>query len=96
MTKDVGILILGLLTALMPFLGFPRRFESFILIIVGLTIAVLAFIIRGEALFHNSNSERKTDMFVENGDIKQKKEVSGDIIPNENTNDDTQNNSQTQ
>lgn len=97
MTKDVGILILGLLTATMPFLGFPRSFESFLLIVIGLAIAVLAFIIRNEGLSSNRGQlDKKTDMFVENGGIKQKPKTSGNIVKNENIDDDSQNNTKPQ
>lgn len=67
MTKDVGILVLGLLIAVMPFLGFTSNIETIIFVVSGLTVAVLAFLIRGEEVLPKNNIERKTDMFVENG-----------------------------
>ncbi len=64
MSKDVSILILGLLTAAMPHLGFPANCESLIFGAIGLSIAALAFLIRGDiSLF---SIERKADTFVEN------------------------------
>lgn len=64
MTKDVGILILGLLVAVMPFLGFPASFERMFFIIAGLIISVLAFLIRGN-LSHLHIPE-KTDTYAQN------------------------------
>ena len=63
MTKDVGILMLGLLVALMPFLGFPGSIERIVFVISGFAIAILAFFIRGDF----GGSEQETDSFVQNG-----------------------------
>ena len=63
MTKDVGILVLGLLVAAMPFLGFPGSIEQIIFIVSGLTIAALAFFIRGEQGKGGAN----TESYVQNG-----------------------------
>lgn len=65
MTKDVGILILGLIVAAMPFLGFPVRIENILYVVSGLLIALLAFLIRGD--FSLLRIERTGDTFVENG-----------------------------
>ena len=65
MTKDVGILVLGLLVAAMPYLGFPAHIERIILVIIGLIIALLAFLLRGD--FSLFSIERKADTFVEEG-----------------------------
>ncbi len=81
MTKDVGILILGLLVAATPFLGFPTSYESIIFVVAGLAIAMLAFLIRGD--FDLFSIERNTDTFVENG--TQKNAVVGDGIHTEGT-----------
>ena len=64
MTKDVGILILGLLVAAMPYLGFTATQERLILVVMGLSIAVLAFLIRGDISFFSI--ERNGGTFVEN------------------------------
>jgi|GEM_PF-644414 len=81
MTKDVSILILGLLTAAMPYLGFPANYEQIIFVVVGLTIAVLAFLIRGDiSLF---TIERSGDTFIENK--PEKKPTMGDGIMTEGT-----------
>jgi len=42
MTREVSIVFLGLLVAVMPFLGFPQRFEEILLVIFGLLIAAFA------------------------------------------------------
>ena len=81
MTKDVGILILGLLTAAMPYLGFPTNYENIIYVGMGLSIAVLAFLIRGDiSLF---TIERSGNTFSEN--IPEGRAKVGDGIVTEGT-----------
>ncbi|MBL7045796.1 MAG: hypothetical protein ISR99_02090 [Parcubacteria group bacterium] len=46
MSKDPIILILGVVVAVVPFLGFPGTFESVIFVLSGAAIAILAFLIR--------------------------------------------------
>lgn len=65
MTKDVGILILGLLVAAMPFLGFPSSFETVFFVGAGLLIAGMAFLIRGD--FSYFHMPEKTDTYAQNG-----------------------------
>lgn len=64
MTKDVGILILGLIVAAMPFLGFPGGIKTVVFVVAGLLIALLAFLIRGD--FSLFRIERTGNTFVEN------------------------------
>lgn len=42
MTREVSIIILGLLVAATPFLGFPQRYEEILLILFGLLIVIFA------------------------------------------------------
>jgi hypothetical protein len=42
MPKNRIILILGVIIALLPILGFPRSWESFFQVLVGLTIVLLS------------------------------------------------------
>ncbi len=52
MSKETGILFAGLLVFLTPFLGIPGSWRTVILVILGATIAVLGFLLRGESLSH--------------------------------------------
>lgn len=63
MTKDVGILVLGLLIAAMPFLGFPGSIEQIVYVLGGLLIALLAFFIRGDI----DGGKHRTESYVQNG-----------------------------
>ena len=70
MTKDVSILILGLAVAVTPFLGIPSSWKAVLLIVLGLVIALLAFLLRGDVSFavggKHVKGERRTDTFAEN------------------------------
>jgi hypothetical protein len=70
MSKDLIVIILGILVAIMPFLGFPRSWETIIFLISGLIIAILGLILRGKLIAYSSrmfSSEKRTDAYVENG-----------------------------
>ena len=80
MTKDLIIMALGALVALVPFLGFPSSWDRVILIVSGVFIIGLTFLLRHDLVSHitrieENRPERKGDTFVENG-IKQKQSSS--------------------
>ena len=70
MTKEMWIIVLGIVVALVPFLGFPGSWKTVIFVLVGLAIAVLAFIIRLRRMTQMRNAlstkGRQTDSYVEN------------------------------
>ena len=74
MTKDVGILILGLVVVATPFLGLPSSWKTVIFVVLGLVIASLAFLLRGDLPLPGSGrytgEGRKTDTFAENGSAR--------------------------
>lgn len=69
MSKDAIIIVLGLVVAATPFLGFPSSWEMGMLIIVGLAIAALAFLLRRDVLRRGGYRPRQAahDVYVENG-----------------------------
>lgn len=67
MTKDVTIIVLGVLVALLPFSGFPGLWKTILFVILGLGIATLAFFMRKELIDYNGAGEKKTEVYVENG-----------------------------
>lgn len=46
MTKKRTLIILGLLIALVPFLGLPREFREVLTVILGLIVSTLAFLLK--------------------------------------------------
>lgn len=67
MSKEVVLIVLGLVVALMPYLGFPGSWKTTFSIVVGVCIAGVAFIVRQERLWQEreESTERRVDTFVE-------------------------------
>ena len=71
MPKNKIILVLGIFIAIVPFLGFPSGFRTFLVIISGLGVSTLSYMIaRGNRLslfkITTKESETKTtEVFVE-------------------------------
>ena len=69
MSKDAIVIILGLAVAAMPFLGFPSLWKTIILVALGISIAVLVFLLRQE-MFGQGHEHKKhtaSEVYVENG-----------------------------
>ena len=69
MKKDLGLIILGVWIAIVPFLGFPGVWKTAIFVISGLAVVLLAILWRHELLYSNGvNAEEKNNgVYVENG-----------------------------
>ncbi len=64
----MGIIALGVFVIIQPYLGVPNSWHTFFSVIAGVTIMVLGFLLRGEALASGSNTRkpRGQSSFVEN------------------------------
>jgi hypothetical protein len=69
MSKGSLILLLGLVTAFLPFTGFPFGTKIFIAVVSGFLLMGLGFLVRQERLWllRALSGERKTDAYTENG-----------------------------
>lgn len=69
MSKGALIFLLGILSAFMPFTGFPTVVKVTSAVLFGLTIMVLGFLVRQERLWllRAMAGEHKTDAYTENG-----------------------------
>jgi len=69
MSKGALILILGLLTAFLPFTGFPSNVKVFVAVVSGILLMGLGFLVRQERLWllRALSGGRKTDAYTENG-----------------------------
>lgn len=61
MTIDAVIMLLGTFVALLPFLGFPVRWDSVLLVIVGVLVIVAGIIVRRRS----TNESSAQHAFVE-------------------------------
>lgn len=50
MSKEMTLIVLGLLTAVLPFLGFPGSWRTVLFVLMGLAVAVIGFLLRARAL----------------------------------------------
>ncbi len=69
MSKASAIVVLGFLTAFLPYTGFPGVVKTTLAVLFGLSIMALGFLARQERrwLFRAISGEHKTDAYTENG-----------------------------
>lgn len=76
MSKNSLVAVVGLLVAVMPFLGFPGTWKSYFFIVAGLFLIFLAFLNHRErkALYRELGKEDHTGQpsYVENGGIRER------------------------
>lgn len=68
MSKAGAIIVLGFLTAFLPFTGFSSGYETLLAIVFGLLTMMLGFLVRQERLWllRSRPGEQKTDSYAEN------------------------------
>lgn len=64
MSKEMTVIVLGVLVVITPYLGIPGSWKTVILVLAGLAIAGAGFLLRGEALARGAGRGR--GHFVEN------------------------------
>lgn len=70
MSKERVLIALGVFTAVLPFLGFPRAWKTILFLLTGVCVATLAYLLRKELLQNNewvSAHKKSATTFVENG-----------------------------
>lgn len=64
MTLDALIMLIGTFVALLPFLGFPIRWDNIILVVLGITIVILGIAVRRRGKRRSPTGS--SGVFVEN------------------------------
>jgi hypothetical protein len=64
MSKEITVILLGLLIVITPYLGIPGSWKTVIFVLGGLCLAAVGFLLRGEAL--SRGATRHSGHFVEN------------------------------
>ena len=59
MSKEMGVIALGLFVAVVPYLGIPGSWKTIIFVVAGLLVAFIGFLMRGETLSQSSTRMRK-------------------------------------
>ena len=69
MSKAGLIVLLGLLSALLPFVGIPTTTKTVLAVIFGLVILALGFLVREEKkwIIRALEGDHQTDAYTENG-----------------------------
>ena len=60
MSKEVSLIILGVLVAVLPYLGFPGSWRTIMLVVLGVLIVSIGILMRRETL---SRGDTKTNSF---------------------------------
>lgn len=48
MSKEIGVVMLGIFVAVLPFLGFPQSWRAVLFVIAGLAIVLLGLLLRAD------------------------------------------------
>ena len=65
MTLDALIMALGAFVAILPFLGFPIKWDTALLVAVGIIIIVLGIVVRRRGLGRRAGAPRNGSSYVE-------------------------------
>jgi hypothetical protein len=65
MSKEMWVIVLGLLVIAMPHLGIPGAWKTILFVVLGASIAALGFLLRGESLSRGSGAVANREHFVE-------------------------------
>ncbi|MGC9602309.1 MAG: hypothetical protein ABSE76_01020 [Minisyncoccia bacterium] len=67
MSKEMGVILLGLFVLVQPYFGVPNSWHTFFAVIAGIALMTLGFLLRGEALGRGGAVEEpRRNFFVEN------------------------------
>ncbi len=64
MSKEMTVIALGVFVAVVPYLGIPGSWKTAVFVLVGVALAGVGFLLRGEALARGAGPGH--DHFVEN------------------------------
>ena len=65
MSKEMAVVVLGLVVVVTPYLGFPSGWRELLLLVAGLAIMLIGFLLRGESLSRRSRPSERVP-FAEN------------------------------
>ncbi len=78
MSKEMAIIILGLMVFIAPYLGVPSVWRVALITLLGLAIMIVGFLLRGEVLFKGINKS-KHGTFVESTPVRMRNEQKEEI-----------------
>lgn len=67
MSKEMDVILLGLVIIVTPFLGIPGSWKTVVIVIAGLGVMLLGFLLRGQLLTRSGHTASpESHPFVEN------------------------------
>lgn len=69
MSKEMGVILLGIVTIATPYLGIPGSWKTAALVCLGALITLLGFLLRGESLSRGRILASEHHPFKETGGI---------------------------
>lgn len=65
MSKETGVIVLGIWVFILPFLGIPGSWRTVLLALTGVGLAVLGFLMRSQALSDGSSRHASSASFTD-------------------------------
>ncbi len=69
MSKEMSVILLGVAVVIIPYLGVPSAWRTFLLVLAGLALVVIGFLLRARDMMH-SRKNSPHHSFVENDTAK--------------------------
>ena len=66
MSKEMAVVLLGVVVVVVPYLGIPISWRTVLIILAGFAITGMGFLLRGEALSRGS-AKTEHNPFIESG-----------------------------
>lgn len=70
MGKELLVIGIGVLVAILPFLGFPNSLDTVFFVMLGLSITILGTLIRRDALAREAREARRAETYVQTPDYE--------------------------
>jgi hypothetical protein len=58
MSKEMSVILLGAWLIIVPYLGIPSPWKTFLVLVTGIVLMVVGFLLRGESLGKRSQSKQ--------------------------------------
>lgn len=65
MSKETGVIVLGIWVFILPFLGIPGSWRTILLALTGAALAILGFLMRGEILSSGVSQRSPRHPFID-------------------------------
>ncbi len=81
MSKETSVCVVGAVVFFVPFMGLPREYKEWILIVAGILLMILGYGLRRMAFFRSiedGNGGKQGDVFKESGAVSHSTQIADD------------------